>query len=1444
MQSTTICHIAIILVIATLFSALALADETLPPGSVTDLGETSVSATSITWEWTNPSDNDSSHIMIYIDGVFITNVSVPDNSYTAVGLDDSTTYQIGTRTVDTYGNINNEMVTDSATTDDATDPVISSVSLSTTTPDTGDPVVVTVDVTDNVAVSSVSASGTSLSHQSGVRWTGTITAAEGTHIVTVVATDSSGNSASDSSASYTATTPDTTDPVISSVSLSTTTPDTGDPVVVTVDVTDNVAVSSVSASGTSLSYQSGARWTGTITAAEGTHIVTVVATDSSGNSASDSSASYTATTPDTTDPVISSVSLSTTTPDTGDPVVVTVDVTDNVAVSSVSASGTSLSHQSGVRWTGTITAAEGTHIVTVVATDSSGNSASDSSASYTATTPDTTDPVISSVSLSTTTPDTGDPVVVTVDVTDNVAVSSVSASGTSLSYQSGARWTGTITAAEGTHIVTVVATDSSGNSASDSSASYTATTPDTTDPVISSVSLSTTTPDTGDPVVVTVDVTDNVAVSSVSASGTSLSYQSGARWTGTITAAEGTHIVTVVATDSSGNSASDSSASYTATTPDTTDPVISSVSLSTTTPDTGDPVVVTVDVTDNVAVSSVSASGTSLSYQSGARWTGTITAAEGTHIVTVVATDSSGNSASDSSASYTATTPDTTDPVISSVSLSTTTPDTGDPVVVTVDVTDNVAVSSVSASGTSLSHQSGVRWTGTIIAAEGTHIVTVVATDSSGNSASDSSASYTATTPDTTAPSSVINLRETSVTGTSITWEWTNPSDSDLSHIMIYIDGVFITNVNAPGNSYTATGLDDSTTYRISTRTVDTEGNINTVLISDSATTSDLTAPAGVTNLRATTVSTRSITWEWNNPSDSDLSHIMIYIDGVFITNVNAPGNSYTATGLAESTTYRISTRTVDTSGNINTVSVSDTTTTLDRSAPSSVTNLRETSVTGTSITWEWTNPSDSDLSHIEIYLDGVFITNVNAPGNSYTATGLAESATYRIGTRTVDTKSNINTNWINDSATTLDLTAPSGVTGLGESSVSSSSITWSWNNPSDSDFSHTRIYLDGVFRTSISAPYSSYTATGLDGSTTYRISTRTVDTNNNINYNWVNDSATTQSNANTDESSSSTGGGSGGGSSGTTGEVFENIDAKDVALRHVVRDIENSFTFSNEDIDITYINISTDLNMGDIKAIVESLNSRSSMISTPPEGRVYKNINIWVGDEALKNRLIVSDVGFRVDRIWLEDNDVSEYSVKLSIYRSGDWYILPTERIDEDDGYVYYETDTSGDLYSHFAIVEYIESKPVSSDTTEEAVIEVDLIPEPVKEDPALVPEKGPVIAATESELNDSGMNVMFAAIPIFLVLIVLSTSYVGLSKKQHPKTKNDGSVPEDEKQVSEMNYSEAASDSTKDQKIIGQSFKKVPSGKINRDQAGAVKGKIKAENESRINSNVINKH
>ncbi len=83
---------------------------------------------------------------------------------------------------------------------------------------------------------------------------------------------------------------------------------------------------------------------------------------------------------------------------------------------------------------------------------------------------------------------------------------------------------------------------------------------------------------------------------------------------------------------------------------------------------------------------------------------------------------------------------------------------------------------------------------------------------------------------------------------------------------------------------------------------------------------------------------------------------------------------------------------------------------------PQSISDVQSTIGT-TWINFTWTNPSDSDFNHTEIYLNNIFQTNTSA--EYFNATGLEPETDYTIGTRTVDIYGNVNETWVNLTATT-----------------------------------------------------------------------------------------------------------------------------------------------------------------------------------------------------------------------------------------------------------------------------------------------------------------------------------------------------------------------------------------------------------------------------------------
>ena len=107
--------------------------EAIPPASVTNLNETEVGCTWINWTWTNPSDSDFHHVMVYNGlGEHMEDVEGEPGEMSYINTSDygctlapNTTYEIRTRTVDIAGNVNQTWVNDTAKTRaDEEDPTV------------------------------------------------------------------------------------------------------------------------------------------------------------------------------------------------------------------------------------------------------------------------------------------------------------------------------------------------------------------------------------------------------------------------------------------------------------------------------------------------------------------------------------------------------------------------------------------------------------------------------------------------------------------------------------------------------------------------------------------------------------------------------------------------------------------------------------------------------------------------------------------------------------------------------------------------------------------------------------------------------------------------------------------------------------------------------------------------------------------------------------------------------------------------------------------------------------------------------------------------------------------------------------------------------------------------------------------------------------------------
>ncbi|VVB91260.1 Cell surface glycoprotein [uncultured archaeon] len=150
----------------------------------------------------------------------------------------------------------------------------------------------------------------------------------------------------------------------------------------------------------------------------------------------------------------------------------------------------------------------------------------------------------------------------------------------------------------------------------------------------------------------------------------------------------------------------------------------------------------------------------------------------------------------------------------------------------------------------------------TIISPQGANNLIVYANDTAGNW-NWSAVNFTV---DSIAPSSITNLMNASYAQNYINWTWTDPSDPDFSRVLIYLNGVFQTEVSIGVQYYNTTGLTPATTYTLSTRTVDFAGNVNSTGVTYSST----TAPLIIQNLKVSMITNDSASINWTT-SDARL---------------------------------------------------------------------------------------------------------------------------------------------------------------------------------------------------------------------------------------------------------------------------------------------------------------------------------------------------------------------------------------------------------------------------------------------------------------------------------------------------------------------------------------------------------------------------------------------
>ena len=113
---------------------------------------------------------------------------------------------------------------------------------------------------------------------------------------------------------------------------------------------------------------------------------------------------------------------------------------------------------------------------------------------------------------------------------------------------------------------------------------------------------------------------------------------------------------------------------------------------------------------------------------------------------------------------------------------------------------------------------------------------------------------------------------------------------------------------------------------------------------------------------------------------------------------------------------------------------------------------------------------------------------------------------------------------------------------------------------------------------------------------------------------------------------------------------------------------------------------------------------NQSTLVSEPPSDEVYKFVNIWVGNSgfATPDNIENATVYFKVEKSWLQDQNIDKSSVTFNRYNDSQWNPLQTTLAGEDNEYLYFIAETPG-LSSPFAITGKTASNATLNETKSE---------------------------------------------------------------------------------------------------------------------------------------------
>jgi len=119
--------------------------------------------------------------------------------------------------------------------------------------------------------------------------------------------------------------------------------------------------------------------------------------------------------------------------------------------------------------------------------------------------------------------------------------------------------------------------------------------------------------------------------------------------------------------------------------------------------------------------------------------------------------------------------------------------------------------------------------------------------------------------------------------------------------------------------------------------------------------------------------------------------------------------------------------------------------------------------------------------------------------------------------------------------------------------------------------------------------------------------------------------------------------GGSGGGGGGGSPEPASNVESRELSQKFITNGNHVRFDFTRNATPVISVEFDPQKSAGKTTTIVEMLKNRSVLVSSLPECKVYRHINIWVGNEGFATPRNIENalLNFRVEKSWFPENGI-----------------------------------------------------------------------------------------------------------------------------------------------------------------------------------------------------------